>query len=180
MNERTTLSTRLEIARVPTPVGGLMLAVSERGLCALHFADREAPFRRSLEQRFPGHSTARGPRADAVAARLREYLAGAVGVVDTLDVDTGGTPFQQEVWCALRDIPAGEPISYGELARRIGRPGAQRAVGAANGANPVSIVVPCHRVIASDGSLHGYGGGLDRKRWLLDHETRHTFALAGQ
>jgi methylated-DNA-[protein]-cysteine S-methyltransferase len=87
---------------------------------------------------------------------------------------TGGTEFQRAVWSALCEIPAGSTISYGELARRIGRADAVRAVGAANGANPIPVVVPCHRVVAADGSLHGYGGGLPRKRWLLAHEARHA------
>ena len=83
---------------------------------------------------------------------------------------TAGTDFQREVWRALRGIPCGTTLSYGELARRIGRPNAVRAVGLANGANPIGVVVPCHRVIGSNGSLTGYGGGIERKRWLLDHE----------
>jgi len=85
-------------------------------------------------------------------------------------VETGGTPFQQEVWRSLRAIPCGTTTSYGKLAAQIGRPAAVRAVGLANGANPVAVVIPCHRVIGSNGSLTGYGGGLERKRWLLDHE----------
>jgi methylated-DNA-[protein]-cysteine S-methyltransferase len=91
-------------------------------------------------------------------------------VIDTLPVETGGTPFQREVWHALREIPCGTTTSYGKLAELIGRPAAMRAVGLANGANPVAVVVPCHRVIGANGSLTGYGGGIERKRWLLDHE----------
>jgi methylated-DNA-[protein]-cysteine S-methyltransferase len=103
---------------------------------------------------------------------IRAYFEGELEAIDTLPVATEGTSFQKSVWRALRDIPAGETISYGELANRIGKPAAVRAVGLANGANPIGIVVPCHRVIGANGSLTGYGGGIERKRWLLDHEKR--------
>jgi methylated-DNA-[protein]-cysteine S-methyltransferase len=105
-----------------------------------------------------------------VGRQLDEYFAGERTTFD-VELDLAGTPFQVEVWHALLDIPFGETISYGELARRIGRPAAVRAVGSANGRNPVSIIVPCHRVIGSNGTLTGYGWGTDNKRWLLDHET---------
>lgn len=104
------------------------------------------------------------------ARSLEAYFSGDIPAIDNLGVETAGTPFQREVWAALRRIPAGQTISYGELAAGLGRPKAVRAVGLANGANPVAIVVPCHRVIGADGSLTGYGGGLERKRWLLAHE----------
>ena len=105
------------------------------------------------------------------SAQLRAYFAGELREFE-LPLAPEGTPFQQRVWRALCDIPFGETISYGELARRIGQPTASRAVGLANGRNPISIVVPCHRVIGADGSLTGYGGGLARKRWLLAHESK--------
>jgi len=101
---------------------------------------------------------------------MRAYFKGDLDVIDKLPVATTGTAFQQAVWRALRKIKRGQTISYAELARRIGKPKAVRAVGLANGQNPISIVVPCHRVIGSDGSLTGYGGGLERKHWLLKHE----------
>src|SRR5208283_2077845 len=97
-------------------------------------------------------------------------FAGDLRVLDLLPVETGGTAFQRQVWQSLREIPCGTTVSYGQLAERIGRPSAVRAVGLANGANPVAVVVPCHRVIGSNGSLTGYGGGIERKRWLLNHE----------
>ena len=103
------------------------------------------------------------------ADQLRAYFAGELTEFD-LPLATGGAPFQQRVWAELRRIPYGSTMSYGELARRIGNPKASRAVGAANGSNPISIIIPCHRVIGSDGRLTGYGGGIDRKAWLLDHE----------
>lgn len=102
--------------------------------------------------------------------RLNAYMEGDCAALDSIAVETGGTAFQREVWSALRRIPAGSTISYGELAARIGRPRAVRAVGLANGANPVPLIVPCHRVIGANGALTGYGGGVWRKRWLLEHE----------
>ena len=101
---------------------------------------------------------------------MQAYFAGELDAIENLPVETGGTAFQRQVWAALRQIPRGQTESYGELAARIGRPRAVRAVGLANGANPVGIVVPCHRVIGANGTMTGYGGGVDRKRWLLEHE----------
>ncbi|MBV9266742.1 MAG: methylated-DNA--[protein]-cysteine S-methyltransferase, partial [Acidobacteriaceae bacterium] len=101
---------------------------------------------------------------------VSRYFSGELEAINALPVRTAGTPFQREVWRTLREIPCGTTISYAQLAVRIGRPSAVRAVGLANGSNPIAIVVPCHRVIGSDGSLSGYGGGIERKRWLLEHE----------
>jgi methylated-DNA-[protein]-cysteine S-methyltransferase len=103
-------------------------------------------------------------------SRLDAYFAGEIAAIDDIRVETGGTAFQRQVWAALRQIPAGQTASYGRQAQAIGKPAAVRAVGLANGANPVGLVVPCHRVIGADGSLTGYGGGIERKRWLLRHE----------
>jgi methylated-DNA-[protein]-cysteine S-methyltransferase len=105
-----------------------------------------------------------------VVERLQAFFSGDISAIAGIPVETGGTTFQRDVWAALRQIPAGETWSYGQLARHIGRPAAVRAVGAANGANPIGVVVPCHRVIGANGSLTGYGGGIDRKEWLLNHE----------
>ncbi|RIK91560.1 MAG: cysteine methyltransferase, partial [Proteobacteria bacterium] len=113
-----------------------------------------------------------------VAAALAAYFAGDLGALGALAIRPGGTDFQRRVWDALRRIPAGATTSYGALAERIGRPGACRAVGLANGANPIALVVPCHRVIGADGSLTGYAGGAPRKRWLLDHERAHAGGAA--
>lgn len=101
---------------------------------------------------------------------MQRYFAGELSIIDDLPVKTAGTDFQRQVWQELRKIPCGETISYGELAQRINRPTASRAVGMANGLNPISIVVPCHRVIGQQGALTGYAGGVERKRWLLMHE----------
>lgn len=107
-------------------------------------------------------------------AALEAYFAGDMGALDGIETETNGTDFQKRTWAALRTIPAGETMSYGALAARLGNPKASRAVGLANGANPVAIVVPCHRVIGANGSLTGFGGGLDKKRWLLAHEATFT------
>ncbi len=101
---------------------------------------------------------------------MQRYFAGELSIIDRLPVMTSGTEFQRTVWQQLRQIPCGEILTYGQLAQRIGRPTASRAVGMANGSNPISIVVPCHRVIGSQGALTGYAGGVQRKQWLLQHE----------
>jgi methylated-DNA-[protein]-cysteine S-methyltransferase len=152
-----------------TPVGPISLVTRDDVLCALVFADRWDSIERTLKTRF-GSAETRTARGGEAAARLRAYLGGELEAIDALPVDTGGTEFQRTVWRALRRIPVGSTVSYGALARSLGRPTAFRAVAAANGQNPISIVIPCHRVIAADGKLHGYGGGLPRKAWLLDHE----------
>ena len=160
----------LRRSRVATPAGTVVLV--ERGslLVGLVFEDHWKGFSRDLEKRFGTFTFKENLQTEGAAAALRHYLGGDLRALDSIEVDTGGTPFQQSVWRALRRIPAGSTWSYARLAREVGRPSAVRAVAAANGANPVSIVVPCHRVIGSDGSLTGYGGGLPRKRWLLVHE----------
>jgi methylated-DNA-[protein]-cysteine S-methyltransferase len=154
-------NTVLVSASLPTPTGVVEIAIDGDALVALEFVDgSDAPA--SL-------SPAEDPAG--ILERLRRYFDGDVHAIDDVPVRFDrGTAFQHEVWTALRTIPVGETISYAELARRVGRPSAFRAVGSANGQNPVGVVVPCHRVIASDGTLGGYAGGLDRKRWLLAHE----------
>ena len=130
----------------------------------------EARMQRLLVRHY-GPVTPKTDRAPKhVRLALTAYFDGDLGGIDRLDCATGGTEFQRTVWAALRDIPAGRTESYGQLAARIGRPAAVRAVGLANGANPIGLIVPCHRVIGADGSLTGYGGGIERKRWLLNHE----------
>jgi methylated-DNA-[protein]-cysteine S-methyltransferase len=109
------------------------------------------------------------------SAALRRYFDGELTALDGVDVEMNGTPFQKSVWAALRKVRPGKTATYSEIARRIGTPAAIRAVGAANGANPVAVIVPCHRVIGADGTLTGYGGGLERKRWLLAHEAHKLF-----
>ena len=160
----------LEIAEVRSPIGTLVLAVRDGRLAALEFAERWQDRRACLSQRFGGAELHRAADPAGVASRLAAYFGGDLAVLDRVAVDAGGTAFQRRVWAALRSIPPGETVSYQTLAQRIGAPAAVRAVGAANGANPVAIVVPCHRVIGADGRLTGYAGGIERKRWLLAHE----------
>ena len=168
--------------RLPSPLGPLLVVWDrERRLRALDFEDYEPRFRRLLNRHY-GADSERLPsgRAPAeIVERLAAYFEGAIDAIDEIPVATGGTAFQRAIWSALRDIPSGSTTTYGRLAARIGRPSACRAVGAANGANPIAIVVPCHRVVGSDASLTGYAGGLERKRWLLAHEERHRAPRTG-
>jgi methylated-DNA-[protein]-cysteine S-methyltransferase len=158
--------------RMPTPIGELLLLADDEGrLHAAGWTEHEPRLLAGLRRQYLGGlaiTPARDP--GGVTTALAAYFDGDLGAIDRLRVDPRGTPFQRQVWAALRGIPCGSTISYALLAQRIDRPSAIRAVGLANGANPISIVVPCHRVIGSDGSLTGYGGGLERKRWLLAHE----------
>jgi methylated-DNA-[protein]-cysteine S-methyltransferase len=161
--------------RVTSPVGDLVLVADGDGALRMTwFDDGDATWRRALALRYPDVTLA--PRKDpfGLSSALRAYFKGDIFVLDKLPVVFAGTPFQLKVWKALRRIPGGMTTSYGALAKKIGEPKAVRAVGLANGSNPVGVVVPCHRVIGSDGSLTGYGGGLPRKKWLLAHEARHT------
>lgn len=163
------------LERAPTPIGRMLILGDERGqLRAVDWEDYEPRMHRLLRTQYRRQPIALRDAAQASPARraLEAYFDGAVRAIDALDVATGGTDFQRQVWQALRGIAGGAPITYGALAQRIARPTAVRAVGLANGANPVGIVVPCHRVVGADASLTGYGGGLHRKRWLLEHEAR--------
>jgi len=148
--------------RYDSPVDTLLLVADDKALAGIHFSGgRRAPVIDAGWKEQPGR-----PLLRKAIRQLDEYFAGRRKTFD-LPLAPEGTPFQLAVWRALRDIPYGETQSYGDIARRIGKPKAVRAVGAANGANPISIVVPCHRVIGADGSLTGYGGGLPRKQKLL-------------
>ena len=161
----------LQIDRLESPIGTLTFVTRDGILCALDFADREDRLRERLRRRFGSGAHPR-PATDpgGHGARLCEYLAGDLDALARMPVDPGGTPFQQQVWRALRDVPSGTTRSYAEIAAAIGRPTAARAIGAANARNPVALVIPCHRIVSADRSLGGYAGGLDRKRWLLRHE----------
>ncbi len=168
---------RLFIDRIETPIGELLLVVDEAGkLRALDWADYEERMLRLLRRHYGKDRFELEPAHNPHGLRdaINRYFAGDLEAIADISVETAGTPFQRNVWKELRNIPGGAPISYGKLAQQIGRPNAVRAVGLANGSNPIGIVVPCHRVIGSDGSLTGYGGGLERKRWLLDHERKHV------
>ena len=163
------MKTPLETATVETPAGPFWFAAKDGALVAAGFADSTARLLARLEARFGPLEPHEASDPAGAASAFRRFLAGEPGALATVPVDLGGTSFQRDVWAALREIPAGSTITYAELARRVGRPRAVRAVGAANGANPVSIVVPCHRVVGKDG-LRGYAGGVARKEWLLAHE----------
>jgi methylated-DNA-[protein]-cysteine S-methyltransferase len=166
-------STRLDIDYVETPIGRFAIVVDADGrVRAAGFADGHARMEKRLRAHPGGEDVviARGRKSRGVADAVRRYFAGDLAALDGLTVFNEGTEFQRAVWAALREIPCGETRSYGDIARRIGNPAAVRAVGLANNANPVGVIVPCHRVIGSDGSLTGYGGGIERKRWLLSHE----------
>ena len=167
----------LMIDLVPTPIGSIMIAADQQGnLRVALFTDDEAVVVRQLTLHYgkSGFTFEHTRNPHNLSATLSRYFEGELNAIDQIPVATGGTPFQRAVWQELRNIPCGSTTSYGELARRIGHPTAVRAVGAANGDNPVAVVVPCHRVIGANGSLTGYGGGLERKRWLLDHEIGPT------
>jgi methylated-DNA-[protein]-cysteine S-methyltransferase len=166
MREPVTLFT----AELASPIGTLALAASPAGLCWVGFDPDRGRMRAELERRFGPVAFEAEPDPAGAASALRRYFDGDVRAIEAIPVDTGGTPFQQQVWTTLRRIPVGHTWSYAEMAMAVGRPTATRAVGAANGANPVGVVLPCHRVIGSNGSLTGYGGGLPRKVWLLRHE----------
>jgi len=157
---------------MPTPLGELLIVTDEAAnLRALEWEDHQR-LGQSLQLQYRNDTVRLQPARSASDARraLEAYFAGELHAIDTVPVKTGGTPFQREVWAALRTIPVGTTVSYRALAARLNRPQAMRAVGMANNANPTGVVVPCHRVIGADGSLTGYGGGLPRKRWLLEHE----------
>ena len=162
---------RLFLDRLPSPLGVILLVHDDAGAVrALDFDDFDSRMRRLLRLHYGEVELkdAAGPKG--VSAALDAYFGGALDALGTVRTHTAGTPFQCAVWAALRTIAPGETISYGALAARIGRPRAVRAAGLANRANPIAIIVPCHRVIGANGALTGYGGGLPRKRWLLEHE----------
>ena len=184
----------VEEAAVETPLGDVWLRVEHGALREMIFIDehnRKQPPDLNGAARLRSKATIKGgngntsaasrepldagsPALARIAGAVERYFAGDVDALDEIPIEADGTEFQCAVWDAIREIPAGRTASYQEIARSVGRPAAVRAVGTATGRNPVSIVVPCHRVIRSDGSLGGYGGGLHRKEWFLDHERRHA------
>lgn len=168
-----TLAFSLE--RLATPIGPMLLVADDhQRLRALEWQDHEQRMHLLLRRQYRGtaFTLREAGQVSAAGRALQAYFDGELAAIDTLPVVHGGTDFQRQVWTALRGIPAGETRSYRELAIRLGRPAAARAVGLANGSNVISVVAPCHRLVGSDSSLTGYGGGLVRKRWLLAHEQR--------
>ena len=181
----------LLLERLDSPLGQVLVvteAAAPGRIRALDWHDHEDRLHRLLRIQFKNETASitsathplasrlsgSAPTASPAARALGAYFDGDPDALETLPIHLGGTPFQRAVWMALRGIPAGTTLTYAELARQIGQPRAVRAVGAANGANPLSLILPCHRVVGSDQSLRGYAGGLARKQWLLEHERRHA------
>ena len=166
----STTPTTLAFDTLTSPIGQIEIAVLDDRLVALDFADYRARMEALLTRRFGAFELKPTRNPAGIGTKLRAYLKGDLAALDDIEVDAGGTPFQAQAWRALRKIPAGRTTTYADQARKIGRPAAVRAVGAANARNPIAIVVPCHRVIGANGTLTGYAGGIARKEWLLAHE----------
>ena len=161
----------LALERLATPIGTALVVTDGTGrLRAFNWTDYEGQMLSWVARHYPKVPLSEGRAGEGVRSGLLAYFGGEAGALANIPWVASGTPFQLQVWNALCGIPLGETWSYAQLAETIGRPTAVRAVGLANGANPVAVVVPCHRVIGTNGSLTGYGGGLSRKRWLLAHE----------
>lgn len=168
---------QLWLEKIASPVGDMLIAWDDQErLRVLDFSDYEPRMKELLRLQYDDCEVGSGVAPRSIAEPIARYFAGEITAIDAISVFTGGTEFQKSVWAALRGIPAGTTLSYGALAQRLGCPKAVRAVGGANGANPIGIVVPCHRVIGANGTLTGYGGGLHRKKWLLAHEGVHLAA----
>jgi len=160
----------LYVDYIPSPMGTIVIVVDGDRLCSLDFEGYSERMMRLLRRRYGEVQLKQVADPHGFSARVARYLAGDYTSLAAIPVQTGGTPFQQQVWSALREIPAGGTLAYSQLAARVGRPAAARAVGMAVSLNPVAIVLPCHRVVGSKAALTGYAGGLERKRWLLRHE----------
>lgn len=167
----TKQSENFYLDRLDTPIGTALLVTDNEGfLRALDWSDYEARLHRLLRRHYGKYVLKNASAPKDITRALKRYFAGDLAQLSTIKWRTNGTVFQRKVWTKLQTIPAGKTSSYGIMATRLKVPNAARAVGLANGANPVSVVVPCHRLIGADGSLTGYGGGLERKQWLLAHE----------
>lgn len=160
----------LQLDRIASPIDDILIVVDEGKMCALDYVDYEPRMMKLLERRYGPVQLMQTENPCGFSDLVRGYFGGEYQCLDAIPVSTGGTLFQQQVWLALRTIAPGMTITYGQLAAQLGKPNAYRAVGATNALNPVGIVLPCHRVIGADASLTGYAGGLERKRWLLQHE----------
>ena len=161
----------LTLDRLITPIGTALLVTDETGMLrAFNWTDYEGHMLAWIGKHYPKATLWEGRASAPVRGAFEAYFEGDIGALDAVPWKASGTSFQLQVWETLCSIPAGETLSYRGLAERIGRPTAVRAVGLANGANPVAVAAPCHRVIGTNGSLTGYGGGLARKEWLLAHE----------
>jgi methylated-DNA-[protein]-cysteine S-methyltransferase len=163
--------TELLYDEIDSPIGTILTAWRDGALCALDYGDYRERMLQLLRSRF-GEVKFIPRKQKEFRANLKQYFGGETSALEQVAVEGGGTPFQRTTWKALRTIPAGRTATYGEIAAQIGSPSSARAVGLANSLNPVAIVVPCHRVVGAGGKLTGYAGGLERKRWLLEHEAK--------
>jgi methylated-DNA-[protein]-cysteine S-methyltransferase len=161
---------KLFIDRIASSIGTILLVSDGKHLCALDYAGYEHRMMKLLQARYEQVVLQEAADPCGFSNVLRRYLAGDLACIGHISINTGGTSFQQQVWSALRKIPPGSVMTYGEMAVQLGKPPAYRAVGMTNALNPIAIVVPCHRLVGSNGALTGYAGGLDRKKWLLEHE----------
>jgi methylated-DNA-[protein]-cysteine S-methyltransferase len=162
----------------PTPAGEVRIASRAGKVVGLSFLDSWERTERHLLRRFPDEKHRDGAGQGEAERQLEAYLAGDLDALTGLPVDAGGTSFQQRVWAAIRAVPAGRTLPYGELARAAGSPTAVRAAGTACGANPIGLLIPCHRIVRADGELGNYGSGIERKKWLLTHERGYAATLA--
>lgn len=160
----------LLIDRLDSALGKLLVVSDGQRLCALDYADYETRMLTLLKRRYSDVRWQEMSNPQGFSTAIRAYLAGDVASIDDIPTNPGGTDFQRQVWSALRTIPAGAVRTYSEVAARLKRPTAYRAVGRANALNPIAIIIPCHRLVGTNGALTGYAGGLERKRWLLQHE----------
>ena len=156
--------------RITTPIGDMILVARDGVLLLLEFDDAKERVAREMKVRFGAVALQPASNPFGLSDIIVDYFAGNLHAIDHLITDGDGTVFERQVWAELRKIPCGVTRSYGEIARTLGDINLSRAVGTANGRNPIAIVVPCHRVIGADGSMTGYGGGIKRKEWLLRHE----------
>ena len=170
----------LLVDKINSEIGTILIVSDGEKLCALDFADCELRMMNLLKRRYGSFYSQEIKNPQGFSSRIRAYFQGESHSLDDIPVNTGGTTFQQQVWLGLRKIPWGTTISYGELAAMIGKPTAYRAVGMANSLNPVAIALPCHRVIGANAQLTGYAGGLERKRWLLNHEEVKKKGVGGR
>jgi methylated-DNA-[protein]-cysteine S-methyltransferase len=153
--------------RIPTPIGEMILVARDGVVLLLEFAEATGRMEREMRARFDDHQLQPASNPFGITAQVTDYFAGNLHALDNLLTDGGGTEFECQVWAELKRIPVGATVSYGTIARKLGDIQLSRAVGSANGKNPIAIAVPCHRVIGADGSMTGYGGGITRKQWLV-------------
>jgi methylated-DNA-[protein]-cysteine S-methyltransferase len=161
---------KLFIDRIESPIGNIIIVTDEQNMCALDYEAYQHRMHRLLGERYSQYNLVEAHDPLGYSTRIRKYFEGDLDAIETISVEAGGSEFQRDVWAMLRKIPVGTTVTYGQIAAKLGKPEASRAVGLANSLNPIAIVVPCHRVIGADDKLTGYAGGLERKRWLLQHE----------